>query len=61
MRGRFAQHAQIEAMPEIRSCVGRAVWVLDDITTTNHTLRSADRSLMALEAHAHGLAWMVMA
>ncbi|MCX7011157.1 MAG: hypothetical protein NTW86_01085 [Candidatus Sumerlaeota bacterium] len=60
-RGGFAQHAEIEAKPEIRGCIGKVVWTLDDITTTNHTLRSAVRSLMALEAHAHGLAWVVMA
>jgi len=34
--------------------------VLDDVTTTNYTLRAAVQALMALEVHAHGLAYVVM-
>jgi hypothetical protein len=60
-RGRFATYGTIKVLPEVSRFVGKVVWVLDDVTTTNFTLRSAVQSLIALEIHAHGLAYVVMA
>jgi hypothetical protein len=60
-RGRHARHGKIHIRPEVSKFVGRVVWVFDDITTTNFTLRSAVQSLMSLEIHAHGLAYVLMA
>ena len=60
-RGRFATHGTIKVLPEVSRFIGKVVWVLDDVTTTNYTLRSAVQSLIALEIHAHGLAYVVMA
>jgi predicted Rossmann fold nucleotide-binding protein DprA/Smf involved in DNA uptake len=60
-RGRYAKHGEIAVMPEVSKYIGKVVWVLDDVTTTNFTLRSAVQSLMAMEIHAHGLAYVLMA
>ena len=60
-RGRFAKHGEIKILPEVTKLVGRVVWVLDDVTTTNFTLRAAVQSLIAVEIHAHGLAYVLMA
>jgi len=60
-RGRHAKHGEITVMPEVAKHIGQVVWVVDDVTTTNHTLRCAVQSLMSLEIHAHGLAYVVMA
>jgi phosphoribosylpyrophosphate synthetase len=60
-RGRFAKHGEIEITPEVSKYVGKVVWVCDDITTTNYTLKCAVQSLISLEIHAHGLAYVVMA
>ena len=59
-RGRFAVHGEIAVAPGVEKFVGKVVWVLDDITTTNFTLRAAVQSLLSLEIHAHGLAYIVM-
>jgi len=60
-RGRHAKHGEIEVLPEVARQIGHVVFCLDDITTTNRTLRAAVQSLIALEVHAHGLAYVVMA
>jgi hypothetical protein len=60
-RGRHAKHGEISVMPEVSKYIGKVVWVLDDVTTTNFTLRAAVQSLMAMEIHAHGLAYVLMA
>jgi len=60
-RGRHAKHGDICITEHVKKLVGKVVWVLDDVTTTNYTLQSAVKSLIALEVHAHGLAYVVMA
>lgn len=60
-RGRFAKHGEIQIMPEVSKYIGKVVWVCDDVTTTNYTLRCAVQALISLEIHAHGLAYVVMA
>lgn len=60
-RGRHAKHGEIVVLPEVSRYIGKVVWVLDDITTTNFTLQSAVQSLMSLEIHAHGLVYVLMA
>lgn len=60
-RGRFAKHGDIKITGDLGKYIGKVVWVLDDITTTNYTLRAAVQSLISLEIHAHGLAYVVMA
>ena len=60
-RGRFADKGEIEVTEAAKKCINKVVWVCDDITTTNYTLQSAVRSLMAIESHAHGLVYVLMA
>ncbi len=60
-RGRHAKRGEIAITPEAARMVGKVVWVLDDVSTTNYTLQSAVHGLMAIEIHAHGLAWVYMA
>ena len=57
-RGRFAQHGELVVKPDVSKCVGKVVWVVDDVVTTGHTLKSAVQALIALEIHAHGLAYI---
>ncbi len=59
-RGRHAKHGEIQIRPEVSRLIGKVVWVLDDVTTTNFTLRAAVQSLISLEVHAHGLAYVLM-
>ena len=60
-RGRHARHGEIEVLTEVAKYFGKVVWVLDDVTCTNYTLRSAVQAVLALEIHAHGLAYVLMA
>ncbi len=60
-RGRHAKHGEISVLPKVSKYIGKVVWVLDDVTTTNFTLQSAVQSLMTMEIHAHGLAYVLMA
>lgn len=60
-RGRFAKHGEVKVKPEVAKLVGKVVWILDDVTTTNFTMRAAVQSLTALEIHAHGCVYMLMA
>jgi hypothetical protein len=60
-RGRHAKHGEISVLPEVSKYIGKVVWVLDDVTTSNFTLRSAVQSLVSMEIHAHGLAYVLMA
>lgn len=60
-RGRFAKHGEIQILPEVSKYIGKVVWVCDDVTTTNYTLQCSVQSLITLEIHAHGLAYVMMA
>jgi len=60
-RGRFAVHGEIAVAPGVEKFIGKVIWCCDDVTCTNRTLSAAVQSLMALEIHAHGLAYIVMA
>ena len=60
-RGRHAKHGEIQIRPEVSKFISKVVWVFDDVTTTNFTLRAAVQSLISLEIHAHGLAYVLMA
>lgn len=60
-RGRFAKHGEIKITESVNGLIGKCIWVLDDISTTNFTLQAAVQSLMSLEIHAHGLAYVYMA
>jgi phosphoribosylpyrophosphate synthetase len=57
-RGRFAAHPEIKVTKAVRGILGKVVFVLDDVSTTNYTLRMAVKALMALEIHAHGVCWV---
>lgn len=58
-RGRFAAHPDIEILPGVEKWIGKVVFVLDDVTTTNFTLQAAVRALTALEIHAHGVCYVM--
>ncbi len=58
-RGRFAAHPDIEILPGVEKWIGKVIFVLDDVTTTNFTLQAAVRALTALEIHAHGVCYVM--
>lgn len=58
-RGRFAAHPDIEVLPGVEKWIGKVVFVLDDVTTTNYTLQAAVRALTALEIHCHGICYLM--
>ena len=58
-RGRFAEKPKVEVLPAVKDLVGKVVFVLDDVSTTNYTLKSSVRALTTLEVHAHGLCWVL--
>jgi len=60
-RGRHAKHGEIEITGDVPPYIGKVVWVLDDVTTSNFTLRASVQALMALEIHSHGLAYVTIA
>jgi len=60
-RGRFAQHGEITVRPEVQELIGRVIWIIDDVCTTRRTLKASVAALTALEIHAHGLAYIIMA
>lgn len=60
-RGRHAQPGEIVVTDQVRAYVGKVVFVVDDVYTSGRTMRAAVQSLLSLEVHAHGLAWVYMA
>lgn len=60
-RGCFASRPEIEIMDTVKPYVGKVVFVLDDVSTTNYTLQTAVRSLMSIGIHSHGLCFLVFA
>jgi phosphoribosylpyrophosphate synthetase len=57
-RGRHADHPDITIKDSVKDYLGKVVFILDDVTTTNKTLKTAVGSLAALGIHTHGLAWV---
>lgn len=57
-RGRFAAHPQIQILPAAKDYVGKVVFVLDDISTTNYTLRESVNALVIIGIHAHAVCYM---
>ena len=60
-RGCFAAHPEIEIRKTVEPYIGKVVFVLDDVSTTNYTLQKSVRSLMAIGVHSHGLCFMQFA
>jgi len=60
-RGRHADHPGLELTSAVSNYVGKVVYVLDDISTTNKTLQAAVQGLMRAGVHAHGLVWVYYA
>lgn len=60
-RGRHAAHPDITVKPEVREWVGKVVFVLDDVSTTNNTLKASVGALNSMEIHTHGLAYVLYA
>lgn len=60
-RGCFAAHPDIEIKDTAEVFVGKVVFVIDDVSTTNYTLQKSVRSLMSIGIHSHGLCFMVFA
>ena len=58
-RGRFAEHSELVVTGEVSKCIGKVVYVLDDLVTTGSTLRTSVQALISLEIHAHGLSYLV--
>lgn len=57
-RGRHADHPGLELTAAVSDYAGKVVYVLDDVTTTNRTLRACVRALMNAGIHAHAVAWV---
>lgn len=58
--GRNAKRGEVRVKPYVGQFVGKIVWVLDDITSSNATLRAAVNALVGLGIHSHGLAYIVL-
>lgn len=58
--GRNAKRGEVRVKPYVGQFVGKIVWVLDDITSSNTTLRAAVSALVGLGIHSHGLAYVVL-
>jgi hypothetical protein len=58
-RGRFAAHPEIEVLPGVEKWIGKVVFVLDDVSTTNYTLQASVKALTALEIHTHGVCYLM--
>jgi len=60
-RGRFANQPEIEViMDRTAKFIKKVVWVIDDVTTTNYTLQTSVQTLIKLNIHTHGLAYICM-
>jgi len=57
-RGRMSEHPELKLKDEAGSFAGKVVYVLDDISTTNRTLKAAVGGLMSIGIHAHGVCWL---
>ena len=57
-RGNMAAHPEIEICPNVRDYIGKVVFVLDDVSTTNYTLMKAVKSLTSFEIHTHAVCYM---
>jgi len=57
-RGRFAAHPEISVTGAVKDWIGKVVFVLDDVSTTNYTLQKSVKALTALEIHAHAVCWL---
>lgn len=57
-RGRASEHPEIELVDGANGYIGKVVYVLDDISTTNKTLKAAVGGLMAIGIHSHGVCWV---
>jgi hypothetical protein len=57
-RGRHADHPRLELTAVVSDYAGKVVYVLDDVTTSNRTLRTCVRALMNAGIHAHAVAWV---
>jgi phosphoribosylpyrophosphate synthetase len=42
----------------VKAYSGKVVYILDDMTVTNETLRLAVQSLLKVGIHAHGVVWV---
>jgi hypothetical protein len=58
-RGRFAETPDIEIVPDLGRWIGKVIYVLDDVSTSNRTLQAAVKALTAMEMHAHGICWVM--
>jgi len=57
-RGRMAEHPDIELVEAAGGYAGKVVYILDDVTVTNETLRLATQALLNVGIHAHAIVWM---
>jgi hypothetical protein len=44
-RGRFVDHPDIEILPEIKTYIGKVIYVIDDFITTGRTLQDSDQGV----------------
>lgn len=57
-RGRMVEHPEIELQEAVKAYSGKVVYILDDVTVTNETLRLAVQSLLSVGIHAHAVVWV---
>lgn len=57
-RGRMSEHPELVMKDGTSGYAGKVVYVLDDISTTNRTLKTAVEALMGIKIHSHGLVWV---
>jgi len=54
----MAEHPKIESKEGVREYSGKVVYILDDVTVTNETLRLSVQSLLSVGIHAHRDVWV---
>lgn len=57
-RGRMVEHPEIELKETVKAYSGKVIYILDDVTVTNETLRLSVQSLLSVGIHAHGIVWI---
>lgn len=57
-RSAHARHGKLTVLPNVKDYIGKVVYVLDDVSTTNRTLSLSVNALLSIGVHAHGVTWV---
>ena len=57
-RSVHASHGKLIVLPNVKDYIGKVVYVLDDVSTTNRTLSLSVNALLSIGIHGHGITWV---